>query len=249
MNLERQTNAILVNSIVNHPSIYESVRGPIDGPLDMSACIDNPLNVALFCERGGLIFAHVMPGLYEAHTNVLPEARGAGSIAIVREALHYMFTCTDAVEIITRCPEGNRAALALAKRIGGIFEFCAVQGWYRGRELIPADIYAMRIQDWMRDAPELPEMGEWFHRRLEHEFQRIGRKDDVHPDDHIHDRYVGAAVAMIVGGQPDKAITFYNRFAAAANYAPISIVAREPLVIDIRNALVRIEGEDFRIMQ
>lgn len=248
MRLERQTDATLANKIVNDPSIYPWVRGSADGPLELSSVIANHDNHALFCNDGGVIFVRHMPGFYEAHTQVLPRARGSGTLAIGRAALHHMFTRTDAVEIITRVPEGNIAALAGAKRIGGTFEFRTELGWIQDGKVIPADIFAIRIQDWMRTAPGLEERGHWFHEKLEDDLRALGREQFIHDDDAVHDRYVGAAIEMISGGQPHKGVVYFNRFAVAANHTPVELVTLNPLVIDIKSALICVRENDFWVM-
>ena len=75
-----------------------------------------------------------------------------------------------------------------------------------------------------------------------------GASSPIHDDDDAHDRYVGAAVAMIQGGQFVKAIHFYNRWAVLAGYATVSIIADNPVVIDIRDALIAVRGEDFEVI-
>ena len=164
---------------------------------------------------------------------------------MVQEALRWMFTETDALEIVTRVPKNNVGARALAKAIGGQKEFTINQGWVYEGQIVAADVYALRIQDWMANAPGLEAKGEWFHKKLESEYDRMGYEEPIHPDDPLHDRYVGAAVAMILGGQPYKAMIFYNRWAGMTGYAPIKVVSTEPTVIDIHESLLMVRDEDF----
>ena len=102
--------------------------------------------------------------------------------------------------------------------------------------------YEIRRSDWSSDvcSSDL-----WFHRCLDREFARAGRADDVHGDDEIHDRYVGAAVEMIRGGQPHKGAVFYNRFADMAGYERVKILGTDPVVVDIRNAVLEVHGQNF----
>lgn len=238
MMIQREFSPRNINAILNHPSVYPWVNGAVSGDLDISPVLADPRHVALFGEHGGVIFIHHQGGLYEAHTQVLPEGRGKWTVDMVNEALAWMFTHTDAVEIMTRVPEGNRAAKGLAIAIHGKYEFTNPRGWIKDGKSIPAEIYALRIQDWMRFAPSLPAHGRWFHERLTAEYARLGRKDDIHPDDETHDRYVGASVAMILGGQPHKAVIFYNRWAIMADYVPIRLLDTNPIAIDIADAIV-----------
>ena len=236
--IERRRDAIQLNRIVNDPSVYRWVKGYMTGRMDLTNVVTNPNNILLMGEHGGVIFAMHQHGLYEAHTQVLPAGRGKWALFMVRAALHWMFTHTIAMEIMTRCPHGNLPALALAKSIGGHFEFTNPRGWIMDLDPIPADVYALTVQDWLRTAPGLVERGRMFHAKLNEEYARLGKTPKELPDDEAHDRYVGAMAEMIIGGQPDKGVMLYNRFAALASYGAISIISRMPLTLDIGDALV-----------
>lgn len=246
--LERQTDAKFINRVVNHPDVMPWVQGTNLGELDCTALVQNKWNVLLAGKFGAVLFIRHQPGYYEAHTQVLPEGRGKWTIRLVRAALHWMFTRTDAVEIVTRVPQGNLAALALTRMIHGVYEFTNPRGWVFKNELVPADIYALRIQDWMKRAPGLVERGHWFHDRLVDEFKKQGHVEPQHDDDETHDRYVGAAAEMFLAGQYVKGAVFYNRWAVMSGYAPIGIVTEQPLVLDIGNALLMIRNNDFWVL-
>ena len=64
--------------------------------------------------------------------------RGEWALACVQACLHFLFTRTEAIEIMTRCPHGNLAAKALARAIHGSFEFTNSAGWVKGGKPIPA---------------------------------------------------------------------------------------------------------------
>jgi len=245
--IDRHFDAEAINRVINHPAVYDWVRGARAGFLDLSEAVADPNNVLLMGEHGGVFFEHKQPGLYEAHTQVLPAGRGAWTVDMVRAALHWMFSRTDAVEIATLVPKGNLAARALAKAIGGRCEFRRERGWVMNGEAVFADVFWLPIQEWMRTAPELPALGHWFHERLEAEYARLGKQEPIHADDAVHDRYVGAAVAMMLGGQPDKGAIFYNRWACMAGYEPVSIVSHDPVVVDIRDALLIVRETGFDV--
>jgi len=248
MIIERHNTAEKINEIVNHPSVYPWVCGNITGPLDLTEVVANERNVALFCDLGGVLFFQHQPGLYEAHTQVLPEARGVGTLDIVRQALRWMFTKTDAVEIVTRVPHGNGAAQALVKAIKGVYEFTNQKGWVKDGEPIPADVYGLRLQDWLRDDPEIEARGHWFHERLEAEYARHNTELKVHEDDVTHDRYAGAAVEMIMNGQINKGVIFYNRWAVMAGYEPIKALSYDPVIVDIKDAVLMLKGDTFEVI-
>lgn len=247
MIVERQTDAKRLNEIANHPSVYPWVHGSIVGELDLSDVVSRPGNIVLLGEHGGIVFHAMQLGLFEAHTLVLPEGRGAWTERAVWDCLHWMFTRSNAVEILTRIPKGNYAARALVKQIKGEFAWRAERGWVMDHEIIPADIFSMTLQHWLTVAPGLEKAGEWFHGRLEEEFERLGHTEPQHEDDATHDRYVGATVEMIRGGQIDKAIITYNRWAAVSGYNPVSVVSTSPLTLNIGNALVMPRGEDIHV--
>ena len=196
-------------------------------------------------EFGGCIFVQQQGGIYEAHTVVLPQGRGEWAVTTVREALHWMFTRTDAIEIWTRCPKGNLGARALARAIGGQEEMTVRNGWVKDNEIIPAAIFSLHIQNWMKSAPNLESVGHWFHEQLKEEYKLKGFNEQIHPDDNVHDRYVGGVVEMIRNGQPNKGIIFYNRFAAMAGYEPIKLISTDPVTVDIRDAVLELHGRNF----
>lgn len=243
-NLERQTDAKRLNSIVNHPDIYRWVRGPAKGALDLSEAIANPNLVCLLGTHGGILFSQIQTGLWEAHTQILPAGRGSWGRLCVQACLHWLFTRADAMEVMTRCPKGNLAATAMARAIHGTYEFTSPHGWIDGDKPLAADIYSLNVQTWMRTAPGLAERGQWFHKRLEAEMARHNVQELSHPDDPVHDRYVGAATEMFLGGQPDKAVILYNRWAAMAGYLPVTVTSRKPLEVDIGTATIAVRGED-----
>lgn len=244
----RHASAVEFNKIVNDPSVYDWVRGGYEGYLDMTPVVDDPSNILLMGKHGGVLCIRHQPGLYEAHTSILPSGRGKWALDWGAQCFHWMFTKTDAVEIVTRVPFGNVAAKALTKRTHGVLEFRRESGWVKNGQPIPADIYSWKIQDWMRTAPGLVKRGQWFHDRLEEEFRRLGKKHDSHPQCDLHDRYVGVTIDMIMGGQPQKAVVFYNRWAKMAGYGTIEIATFHPLTIDIRDALLAIRNNDFWVI-
>jgi len=247
--ITRHTDAAHINAILNHPDVYPWVRGPVDGPLDMGPLMQQAGEhvYVLMGVHGGQVYERLQPGLFEVHSQFLAAGRGAWAIEATRQSLEWMFTRTEAMELLTRVPHGNAPAKALAKGIGGTFEFTNPKGWVMHGKPVPADIYSLKIQDWIRTAPGLVEKGQWFHDRLEQELARHGASELAHPDDEAHDRHVGAAVGMFLGGQPHKGAVIYNRFAALGGYHPIEIVSLDPLAVDIGTAVLEMRGDDFVI--
>lgn len=245
--IEQTASADRINAIANHPDVRRWVSPEPERDLDLGMAIADPMNIALTGEHGAMLFACLQQGVYEAHTMVLPEGRGRWALSFVQDCLSWVFCRTGAIELMTRVPKGNLAARALARAIHGTYCFTNPDGWAQDGNSIPADIFSLVIQDWMRTAPKLPERGQWFHTRLEEEFAAAGKREPNHPDDAVHDRYVGAAMEMVFGGQLDKGVIFYNRWAAMAGYVPISVVCRDPVTIDIGTAMVVKSGDDFYV--
>lgn len=248
--IERTFDADQVNAIINHPAVYPWVS-PVEGqPLNSAPLLANRANVALFGEFGGAIFIVHQPGYYEIHTQVVPQGRGPWALNAMRDSLRWMFTRTDAMEIVTRVPKGNLAARAMAKAVHGVYEFTNPAGWSFKGHSIPADIFAWRIQDWMRVAPGLIESGRAFHQRLETQYPELGFKHNAHPDNDTHDRYVGAAMEMINGGQFGKAAALYNRWAIMADYQQVRIISLDPFMLDIGESILAFRPDNsFEVVQ
>lgn len=244
MIIARTFDAAPINAIVNDPSVYPWVCGQHTGPLDLSPVIADRRNVALFGEHGGMLFHCHQPGYYEIHTQVLPAGRGPWALAMAQACFHYMFCSTDAVDLITRCPKGNLGARSLARAVHLEKDFTNPAGWIMNGVPIAADIYSLGIARWIKMAAGLPARGHWFHERLEQEYAQLGAEHKPHADDETHDRNVGAALGMLLGGQPQKGVVFYNRWAAVADYQQIAIETLQPLTINIGEALLFMRPPD-----
>jgi len=246
--LERHFTAERINEIVNHPSIYPTICGFHTEPLDVTAVAANPNHVCLVGEHGCVLFIKHQAGVYEFHTSVLPEGRGEWMVAGSREAFSYMFTQTDAFELMTKCPHGNLPAKVGAKVVGCSPRFTTRALWPHDGGLVPIDVFSIMIQEWVKNADRLVESGKSFHLSLDLEYTRLGKAIETHDDDDVHDRYVGATIEMIRGGQVAKAINFYNRWACMSNYKQIKIASTNPIIIDIDEAKLRITNNNFEVM-
>ena len=240
--IERQTDATLINRFVNDPSIYPHVRGTHVGLFDLSQVVARAEHVVLCGEHGGVIFIKHAGGYYEAHTAVLPEGRGKWTIRLGHAVLRWMFSRTDAAEIVTKCPHGNLAAVAGARAIGARHEWTTRPIWQADEGMVPVDIYAVTIGEWMaRQGRVFEASGRRFHEWLEVEGMHV-----EHGIDSVHDAYVGAAVEMIEAGQINKGIGFYNRWAAVSDYRPLRAICWEPPTLDIGTANLVFEKQQWR---
>lgn len=254
--IRRSFDAADINRILNEKRNFDAIKlpGQKPGDIDATPIVANPLNVLLMSEIGGIIFAQAEPGIYDVHTAFRkPERKGDRSGPAIRnvclEAYRWMFLSTDAMILQTRMPAFNRAAIVFAPLVGWQFEFERQAVWPTDDDPVAMSYFSMRYEDWARKDENLVAAGRLFHRRLDEEFARHGAPFDNHPDDEAHDRYVGACAAMILTGQPEKAVVLYNRWARFAGYDPISLVSRSPLLVDIGTALLMVENNNFKVIQ
>jgi hypothetical protein len=169
--------------------------------------------------------------------------------------LSWLFLRTEAVELFTKIPRNNERALGLVRAIGGKFEFgrenahAALDG-----SVVDVDYYTLGYRDWLGSpwvAPALSAVGAKFHEELDAKKRAMLCVEEQHPVDPIHDINVGATVEMIFNGQIEKAIALYVRWSRFAGYAPIRLLSRNPLVIDISDAILHVdlENRSFEILE
>lgn len=244
--VSREFSAERINAVVNHQDVRPWVGGT--GLLDLSQVVANQSNVLLMGDGGGFLLVQQEPSIYEVHSQFLPEARGESVVQAALDASRYMFTRTDCVEIRTKVPAGNVAAAALTRRMGWEFQFERANAWQTPGGFSSVRYYAKTINQWANTAPGIADTGHWFHEKLEAAKIAAGSAMPVHDDDEAHDRYVGATCEMISAGQIAKGLNFYRRWAPFAGYAPILVIATNPVVIDIQDAILAIRDNDFEVI-
>lgn len=229
-----------INSIVNASEVLPWVKLPDQDFLDISELIDDK-NIVLAFDGGCFIFVYHEPGLYEVHSQALKNARGKTTLLAARAAAKELFLTTECVEIVTKVPVNNLAAkgLTLAMHFSMLF---SRKSWPTVDGMIDCGYYGLKIDEWIKTHDFPLRLGRWFHNRL----QRL--KEHNHEDEEIHDRYVGASLGMALSGQPHKAEWLYNRWARFAGYETVELLNLNPLVIDIREAIVQIDT-DLRILK
>lgn len=244
----RERHAARINKVVNDPSIFEWVRGSHKGPLDLAPVIANPNNILLMGQHGGILFVQLQPGLYEAHTQVMPEGRGKWTLAMTKAALHWMFTRSDCFEVMSRCPQGNLAARALIRRVAGQLSFVNPNGWVRDDKPIPAEVFSWTIQNWAITAPGLEERGQWLQNTVSEQYRKFNKVALPYIDDALFNRYAGMAAEMFLNKQGPKAVLLYNRWAKMAGRDTIDLMCAEnPTAIRTPDAIlmVREDGEFY----
>lgn len=247
--VRREFDAAPINAILNHPDVLPWVTLPGFETLDATALLADHNNILLMVEGGGLIFHRDEPGLYEIHTNFLPSHRGKYAYDAIVAMLRWMFVRTDCMMLQTRVPAHNKAARLMTERCGGHLVFSRERQWPTSDGPVRVDYFSLPYEEWAKGAPGLIESGKAYHDRLDHEYERHGRPAHDHDDEDCHFRYSGAAYEMILGGQPEKGVGLYNRWARFAGYAQIGLISRNPIVIDNGDALLVMDGPDFRVLK
>lgn len=247
--VRRETTAERINAILNNEVVRPWVADASDGVLDVTPKVSDQNNFLLMGEGnfGAVFFLKLMPGIYEAHTQVVPEARGGWTKQLTEACVHWMFTRTDAYEILTRVPEGHIAARAAALQQGLRYEFTRPDECrFRGR-LVDVHVHSFRVQDWIPVAPNLIERGQWFHIRLNEEARRLGIKTPAHTDDENHNRYVGASLEMCENGQAVKGVILYNRWAIVSRHKPVRLLTEDPVSICMDIGVLRLVDGDIEV--
>lgn len=247
LSVARDFTAHRINEVVNDPSVRPWVGAGTDA-IDLTAAVMDARNVLLMGQGGGLLFIWQAPGLYEVHTQFVEGSRGALAIEAVRDALRWMFTRTDATEILTKVPDGNGAALGLVRAINGDYRFHRPNCWATAQGIVGVKHYSLGIDRWAAKADALKATGEWFHHKLEAAKLESGAQSPIHDEDDAHDLYVGATCEMVLHGHLEKAVDFYTRWARFAGYGPVRVIAADPTVIDIGDAILAVRNMDFEVL-
>lgn len=240
--IARTMDVEFLNRLANDPMIRSSLGG--EGVLDVAVLVDNPNNIAVRHGNGAWMFHKLMPGMYEVHTMFTVNDRGKDFFQAATETLRYMFTTTDAVEILTKCPDDNKPARYASTHIGFRERFRRENAWSEG---VGISYRALTIDDWFIKDDECLERGRQFHDEIEVAKVLAGKPDTVHGEDEAHDRAAGATCLMVLANNTEKAMAFYSRWAIFAGYATIEAVSRS--VINIRDAIVEVRDGKMEVLK
>lgn len=244
----RDYDARSLNQVLNHPDVRPFVADEADGVLDLTKAVENQRNILLMGRWGGCFCLYLQPGVYEVHTQILPDGRGPWALDFVRAGTRWMFTRVDCYEIITRVPERHTAAKALARQAGMMHEFTRPLGcrWQGVKQDL--EVYSFRIQDWMAQDEKLCSRGAEFHRMLNAEALRLGIIETPHANDPDHDRIVGAVWDLALGGRIRQGVMLYNRWAVVARQKPIALVSEDPVTIAMDIGRLRLAGDGIEVL-
>lgn len=237
----RTFDATALNAIANHPDVRPYLGHPESpDPLDLTPLVENPANIAIEAEGGGWLLQAILPAVYELHTLFLPEARGKAYFRHAREAMRLVFTTTDALEILTKCPDDNPGARMAANLAGFRERFRREHVWNIGTAAEYGVSYqAFTVDDWLARDGVIGGIGESLWEALNEAGVEIAA-------DAAWSRLAGAAVLMIRNGLIGKALGIYNRTAPFAGFP--TIVALRDDVVDIGAALVHVKAEGFGVL-
>lgn len=246
--IRRTTDATALNLVANHPDVRPYLGHPESpDPLDLTPLVENPANITIEADGGGWLLQAILPAVYELHTLFLPEARGKPYFRQAREAMRLVFTTTDALEILTKCPDDNPGARMAATLAGFRERFRREHVWNIGTTAECGVSYqAFTIDDWIARDGEIKRVGHEFHETLETEKRARGSELAVHPDDEAHDRAVGAAYLMAKHGQMAKGVGVYNRWAAFAGYVAVRMLS--PSILDIADAVLEVSDGEMKVL-
>lgn len=247
VDVRREFTADRINKILNDPGVRPWVADADLGELDISKQVENRDNILLMGALGGCLLLYVMPGVFEVHSQCMPEGRGAWMKGFVTAALDWFFTHTNGWEITTRVPHGHLAAHALTKMFPFRHEFRREKECRFLGRLVDVDIYRMSIHDWAETSAWAEKRGEWFHGRLNEDAARLGVTAPPHEDDPQHNRIVGAALEMARNGQVIKSVLFYSRWAYMARHAIIEMVSEDPPAVKMDLGIIRFRGNDIEV--
>ncbi len=228
-----------VNRICSHPEVRAWTASDGSPPFDAEKWLRRDCIVVL---AGGTCFLANPVGsqTYQVHTNILQEARGKTALVNAGLSLMLAFLGTDAETFVTCVASNNLRAAWFTRAMGFRPTFVQPARWLHRGKMWDLTHYSLGVDEWILQG-QLAPVGKMFHSELE----GMGHKS--HGEDHAHDCYVGAAVALISAGKPNKAAKIYNRWARAAGYVPLEIVSSDPLLIDVRDFLIRVEAGQIKL--
>jgi hypothetical protein len=238
----RERHARRLNRVANHPEVAPWIRGSLEGELDFTPVVQDDRNYLLMSQHGGLLFTQMTPGIFEAHTSIVPEGRGEWALNMVRASLMWMFTRTDMMELVTRCPRGNLGAISLARAAGCQQAYVTPANWQLKSKMVPSTVFTLTLQQWLIDAPGLIERGQWVEKRLGYAGLALTKT----PDPEAY-RYMGLAFEMFQNAQVSKGLLFLKRWLPLAGHGEVELVSADPTTIGFRGAMIVVKNGDFYI--
>ena len=251
----RTFDPIPINEIMNHPDVRPWLSDE-PGYVDMAwKMARQDIVTVLMGDHGAFTAYKLLPGVYEFHTQILPEGRGKWAREFAEAGLLWMFTKTDAYELLTRVPENHRGALFAARAMGLRQDFVDHNQFQYQGEMVSSLIHSIRIQDWAAAAPAIEAAGQMLHEKIDEIGTNSGVIGTIWPETHedcpAHNRYLGAAYHCALGGQLGKGVLLYNRWLLASHVNPhlqAKVISCEPPKIWLYHAEITLfPNGDFDI--
>lgn len=148
MMITRDTDGSEINRIFNHPTVRWAILND-DQQVDLSNLVRDRRVYALIGDPplGGYLAWQILDGCYELHTAVLPEGRGEWTKEFSEAAIRYMFVGSNAIELMTRIPQGALGSLTLARMFGFTPRWSCPECEYRGKK-VPYIVHSLTMFDW-----------------------------------------------------------------------------------------------------
>lgn len=214
------SDATLYNSICNIPKVFERVSWT-NMPIDVQPLLDSDNGMILTDgESGGFLLQRNDEGCYVIHTAFRPETKIGHPLQFARDCLFVAFISLDCEMLQSSACSSNPAARRLLEKSGFKEMFSSPSRFNKNHT---ETFYSLSIDDYILSNSRLKELGEEFHEIVE------GTTN--HADDIVHDRYAGAASAMIMCHNFAKAEAIYNRWAVLAGYEPMRIYEEERVIL------------------
>jgi len=153
-------DADVLDAILHHPEVGERTRHDEMPPLaemTLKPAIEAGRVSALLAKAAGepAGFWLVIPkgaGVWEVHTNFLPEHRGAFALDAATLAIDLMFTATPAVTLTSFCPECLPESWFFARRNGFKTDFSRPAVWPRAGVRHGVRHVSLTLHEWLREA-------------------------------------------------------------------------------------------------
>lgn len=244
--MKRTKDVAFVNSIVNHPEVFPWIALPGQESVDCAVLVNDYSNIVLKAKGGCFIFVFEEPGLYEVHSQFLPEYRGKNVFEAAQEALKWMFLGTDCLEIRTRIPPTN-PGYKLPPSLGFALDF-ERPSWPTKDGFENCLHFSLTYWGWIKSEKTLGLVGKEFHEQLLEGKARLGVNDPQHEEEEVHNIRVGAAIEMARRGQPEKGVWAYNRWARFAQYERVTLLEISPVIVDIGEAVIRVNKNNIEVL-
>ncbi len=168
-------------------------------------------------------------------------------LELLQDGFAYLFLEADAVEVTTFVPDGNRAADRWAE-VAGFRETFRREAFFPygpDTEFVGGSFRALAYGDWvLRHKPNYA-AGADFHELIHEVSDGLG----THPEDPVHDAFVGATILGIKAGNVQKAVHLFNRWAGQAMYQPASVVSEHPVIIETGDAILGMVGGEMVVLE